>query len=281
MTTLDPTEAPAIVRAWLDRVRPVIDEELERRLATTTPEDPGRLAEAMRYATLGPGKRLRPAVALAACQAVGGDLESTAARAAAAAIELCHAYSLVHDDLPGMDDDVERRGKPTVHVAYGVGNAILVGDALLTLAFHCLADLGAGAAAAVGVLGRRAGVAELIGGQAKDLELAASTASPTLEELERVHAGKTGALFAAAAELGGVAGGASADARARLGRYGLAIGVAFQHADDRDDGEQAALAAHAAVRMRTLCGEAAELARSFGPAGSTLEAIATWIAATA
>ena len=279
MTTLDPAAAPAVVQAWLERARPLVEAELERRLATTTPDDPGRIAEAMRYATLGPGKRLRPAVTLAACQAAGGDVTSAAALAAAASVELCHAYSLVHDDLPAMDDDDERRGKPTVHVAFGEGNAILVGDALLTMAFACLADLGAGASAGVGVLGRRAGVAELIGGQARDL--AHAGAAMPLDELERMHAAKTGALFAASAELGGIAAGASAEARGRLARYGLAIGIAFQHADDRDDGEQAELAAHAATRMRVLCDEACELARAFGAAGTTLEAIAAWIGARA
>jgi geranylgeranyl pyrophosphate synthase len=277
--TLDPAAAPRVVQDWLDRVRPAIDAELDRRLAPADP-DPGRLVEAMRYAALGPGKRLRPALAIAACEAVGGDVAR--GLPAAAAVELLHAYTLVHDDLPAMDDDDERRGRPTVHVAFGEAIAILAGDGLLTAAFGALADLGAGAAAAVRVLARRAGAAELLGGQAIDLALQASLRAPSdLDELERLHAGKTGALFAAAAELGGIAGGGDAAAHAALGRYGLAIGIAFQHADDRDDAEFAELAAAAAARMRVLCDEAATIARGFGPAGRTLEAVAAWIGARA
>ncbi len=277
--TLDPSAAPAAIQAWLDRVRPRIDADLDARLAVPA-DDPGRLAEAMRYAGLGPGKRLRPALVCAACEAVGGTLD--AALPAAAAVELLHAYTLVHDDLPAMDDDDERRGRPTVHVAFGEAIAILAGDGLLTLAFGALAELGPGCAAAVHVLARRGGVAELLRGQAIDLALQARGASAsTLAEVEVLHAGKTGALFAASAELGAIAGGADAATRARLGRYGMAIGVAFQHADDRDDGELAHLAGQAAARMRALCDEAAGIARELGPAGRTLEAIAAWIGARA
>ncbi|MCA9676686.1 MAG: polyprenyl synthetase family protein, partial [Myxococcales bacterium] len=164
--TLDPAAAPRAVQAWLDRVRPRIDAELDRRLAVDA-DDPGRLVEAMRYAVLGPGKRLRPALAIAACEAVGGTLDD--ALPVAAALELLHAYTLVHDDLPAMDDDDERRGRPTVHVAFGEAIAILAGDGLLTLAFGALADLGPRCAAAVEVLARRAGARWLLRGQAIDL----------------------------------------------------------------------------------------------------------------
>src|SRR5688500_11540860 len=244
--TLSPSSAPRELSAFLDDVRTWIDRELAARLAPPA-DDPGRLVEAMCYAATGPGKRLRPAIVIAAAEACGGTREQ--ALPAACAIEMLHAYTLVHDDLPAMDDDDERRGRPTVHVAFGEAIAILAGDGLLTAAFGALADLGAGAAAAVAVLARRAGAAELLGGQAIDLALQASLRPPAdLTELERLHAGKTGALFAAAAELGGIAGGADAGARAALGRYGMAIGVAFQHADDRDDAEFAAFAAEAAAR---------------------------------
>jgi geranylgeranyl pyrophosphate synthase len=279
MSTLDPAAAPRTVQEWLDRVRPAIDAELERRLALPA-DDAGRLVESMRYATLGPGKRLRPALALAACEAAGGPRDGVGAEglAAAAAVELVHAYSLVHDDLPAMDDDDERRGKPTVHVAFGEATAILAGDGLLTAAFTALADLGARAGAAIGVLGRRAGMGELLRGQAIDLALTAAGARPpSFAALEALHAGKTGALFAAAAELGAIAGGADDAARARFARYGLAIGIAFQHADDRDDGDFAEHAAAAAARMRELCDEAAAIARGFGERGRTLEAVAQWI----
>ena len=272
--TLDPSRAPAAVQAWLDRVRPLIDGELERRLAVRG-DDPGRLREAMHYAATGGGKRLRPALTLAACEAVGGALDE--ALPAAAAIEMLHAYTLVHDDLPAMDDDDERRGRPTVHIAFGEAIAILAGDGLLTAAFAALAELGPHAAAAVAVLGARTGALELLAGQAIDLSMEKAGAVPrSLAEVERLHAAKTGALFAAAVELGGIAGGASPELCARLGRYGMAIGVAFQHADDRDDGEFPDLAAEAAARMRALTAEAAELAAGV-PRGDVLAAVAAWM----
>jgi len=272
--TLDPSRAPAAVQAWLDRVRPLIDGELERRLAVRG-DDPGRLREAMHYAATGGGKRLRPALTLAACEAVGGALDE--ALPAAAAIEMLHAYTLVHDDLPAMDDDDERRGRPTVHIAFGEAIAILAGDGLLTAAFAALAELGPRAAAAVAVLGARTGALELLAGQAIDLSMEKAGAVPrSLAEVERLHAAKTGALFAAAVELGGIAGGASPELCARLGRYGMAIGVAFQHADDRDDGEFPDLAAEAAARMRALTAEAAELAAGV-PRGDVLAAVAAWM----
>lgn len=272
--TLAPTTAPPALIAYLDEVRRAVDAELARRLGPPA-DDPGRLVEAMCYAATGPGKRLRPAVLVAAAEACGA--ARARAMPAACAIEMLHAYTLVHDDLPAMDDDDERRGRPTVHVAFGEAIAILAGDGLLTAAFGALAELGSAAAAAVAVLARRAGAGELLAGQAIDL-----TAPPRdLAAVERLHAAKTGALFAAAAELGAIAAGADAEACAALGRYGMAIGVAFQHADDRDDGELLEHAAAAAARMRVLGDEARQIARGFGPRGETLEAIAGWFASRA
>jgi geranylgeranyl pyrophosphate synthase len=272
--TLATATAPPALSAFLDEVRREVDAELARRLAPPA-DDPGRLVEAMCYAATGPGKRLRPAVLLAAAEACGGTRER--AMPAACAIEMLHAYTLVHDDLPAMDDDDERRGRPTVHVAFGEAIAILAGDGLLTAAFGVLAELGPQAAAAVAVLARRAGARELLAGQAIDL-----TAPPRdFAAVERLHAAKTGALFAAAAELGAVAAGAGAEVCAALGRYGMAIGIAFQHADDRDDGELVEHAAVAAERMRLLGEEACSLARGLGPRGGTLEAIAGWFASRA
>jgi len=272
--TLAPDTAPPALLAHLEAVRRAVDAELARRLAPPA-DDPGRLVEAMCYAATGPGKRLRPAVLVAAAEACGGTLAR--AMPAACAIEMLHAYTLVHDDLPAMDDDDERRGRPTVHVAFGEAIAILAGDGLLTAAFGALAELGPQAAAATAVLARRAGAHELLAGQAIDL-----TAPPReLAGIERMHAGKTGALFAAAAELGGIAAGADPAACEALGRYGMAIGIAFQHADDRDDGELAEHAAAAAARMRVLGSEARELARRFGPRGEMLEAIAGWFVSRA
>ena len=279
IATLAPTTAPPALAAFLDEVRQLVDADLARRLAPpAAPDDPGRLIEAMCYAATGPGKRLRPAVLIAAAEACGGT--RAAALPAASALEMLHAYTLVHDDLPAMDDDDERRGRPTVHVAFGEAIAILAGDGLLTQAFGTLAELGPHAAAAIAVLARRSGARELLGGQAIDLTAPRSELT-TLAAIERLHAAKTGALFAAAAELGAIAAGAPPATCAALGSYGMAIGVAFQHADDRDDQEFAELAAAAADRMRALGAEARQIAASLGPAGQRLDAIAAWFAAQA
>src|SRR5215475_6424153 len=152
--TLAPASAPPDLHGFLDEVRRSVDAELDRRLAPPT-DDPGRLIAAMHYAATGPGKRLRPAVLVAAAEACGAVRER--ALPAAAAIEMLHAYTLVHDDLPAMDDDDERRGRPTVHIAFGEAIAILAGDGLLTLAFGTLAEVGP---RAVAVLARRAGPLE-------------------------------------------------------------------------------------------------------------------------
>jgi len=229
-TTLAVTSAPDRLARFLDDARIAVDADLDRRLRPTS-DDPGRLREAMHYAATGPGKRLRPALLFAAADACGSRAK---ALPAASAIEMLHAYTLVHDDLPAMDDDDERRGRPTVHIAFGEAIAILAGDGLLTEAFGTLAELGAGAASACAVLARRAGSAELLAGQAMDLTTDLATLD--LTGIERIHATKTGALFAAAAELGAIAAGAEAH-REALARYGMAIGIAFQHADDRDDAD--------------------------------------------
>ncbi len=273
MTTLAAASAPPQLTAYLDEVRALIDGELARRLAIPA-DDPGRLVAAMHYAATGPGKRLRPAILFAAAEACGGT--RAAALPAAAALEMLHAYTLVHDDLPAMDDDDERRGRPTVHIAFGEAIAILAGDGLLTAAFGALGELGPHAAAAVTALARRAGAAELLRGQAIDL-----TRPPhTLAEIEQLHAAKTGALFAAAGELGAITAGADAATCAALARYGMAIGIAFQHADDRDDAELTEHAAAAADRMRELCAEASGIAGRFG-GGTVLEGFASWIGSRA
>lgn len=272
--TLAPATAPPALLAYLDGVRREVDAALAARLRPPA-DDPGRLVEAMCYAATGPGKRLRPAVLIAAAEACGGT--RAGALPAACAIEMLHAYTLVHDDLPAMDDDDERRGRPTVHIAFGEAIAILAGDGLLTEAFGALAELGPHAAAAVRVLARRSGALELLAGQAIDL-----TAPPQdFAAVERLHAAKTGALFAAAAELGAIAAGADPATCEALGRYGMAIGVAFQHADDRDDAEFLEHAAAAAARMVALGDEAREIAGRFGPRGETLDAIAAWFASRA
>jgi geranylgeranyl pyrophosphate synthase len=272
--TLSPTSAPAELAGFLEEVRSLVDRELDRRLRPSG-DDPGRLAEAMHYAATGPGKRLRPAVAFAATEACGGPQH--AALPVATAIEMLHAYTLVHDDLPAMDDDRERRGRPTVHIAFGEAIAILAGDGLLTAAFGALSELGARSSDAVRTLAQRAGSTELLLGQALDI------ASPqqTFKAIERMHAAKTGALFAAAAELGGIAAGAAPSLCAALGRYGLAIGIAFQHADDRDDQELVTHAETASARMKELCADARAEIAPLGRAAGRLDAIAAWITSRA
>ncbi|MBP9203828.1 MAG: polyprenyl synthetase family protein [Kofleriaceae bacterium] len=274
--TLDPRSAPPELARWLAAAAAQVDHQLERWLVVPA-DDPGRLWEAMRYAALGPGKRLRPALVYAACEAAGG--ARAQADALAAAIEMLHAYTLVHDDLPAMDDDDLRRGRPTVHVVFGEAIAILAGDGLLTQAFAAAGSIGAGAGAAVTVLAQRAGAGELLAGQAIDLTTTRTT-TPTLAELERLHAAKTGALFAAACQLGAIAAGAESARVAQLGRYGECVGIAFQHADDRDDGEFPELAGAARDRTHALCAEAAQLVAGL-PASATLAAFAAWIAARA
>lgn len=282
--TLSPDTAPPSLRAFLAEVVTWVDAELDRRLTVDTSRpgaDPGRLGEAMRYAATGPGKRLRPAVVAAACAAIDPSGRSKGkALIAGAAIEMLHAYTLVHDDLPAMDDDDERRGRPTVHIAFDEAIAILAGDGLLTYAFGLLGELGEGAGAAVQVLAQRAGHRELLLGQALDLTIEKRGTAATLEEIEVLHAGKTGALFAAAAELGGIAAGATAAQRAALAEYGMSIGIAFQHADDRDDAEFTEHAAQSARRMRELCDRATALASQLSSEGPLLQ-IAQWMGSRA
>ena len=198
-------------------------------------EAPAGLGDAMRYAVLDGGKRLRPLLVLAACEAVGGNVQ--AALRAACAVELIHAYSLVHDDLPCMDNDVLRRGKPTVHVKFGEAEALLAGDALQALAFELLTPDDAGVPPAMQalmcrLLARSAGADGMAGGQAIDLQ----SVGRRLDEaaLRDMHQRKTGALLQASVELGAACApsplqGASAEA---LRRYGAAVGLAFQVVDD-------------------------------------------------
>ena len=196
-------------------------------------EAPAGLGDAMRYAVLDGGKRLRPLLVLAASEAVGGDEE--AALRAACAVELIHAYSLVHDDLPCMDNDVLRRGKPTVHVKYGQAQALLAGDALQALAFELLAPEGDAVPAAVQaalcrLMARAAGHAGMAGGQAIDLASVGHTL--TEAELREMHRRKTGALLQGSVAMGAACGAADAIAQAALARYGAAVGLAFQVVDD-------------------------------------------------
>jgi farnesyl diphosphate synthase len=207
-------------------------ERIERVLETCLPgerEPPTDLHAAMRYAALGSGKRVRALLAYAGGELVQADPADV--DAAAAALELIHAYSLVHDDLPCMDDDVLRRGKPTCHVAFGEATALLAADALQALAFEVLADGAPEPAAQVGRLARASGSRGMAGGQA--LDLASEGRELSVPELQRMHRLKTGALVEAAVALGVQCGSAlSAGENEALERYARAIGLAFQVVDD-------------------------------------------------
>ena len=222
---------------------------LERLLPDPAIEPVG-LHAAMRHATLGGGKRMRPLLVYAAGAATGAD--EARLDAPAAAVELVHAYSLVHDDLPAMDDDDLRRGRPTVHVAFDEATAILAGDALQTLAFTTLAAADAPAQLRIDwvqALAAASGAAGMCGGQALDIDatgqgqepglrhprLEAGDSDPapaSLVRLERMHALKTGALIRAAVRMGALGGGADAATLAQLDRYASALGLAFQIRDD-------------------------------------------------
>ncbi len=215
--------------------------DVEAALLTWVPADaPAGLGEAMRYGVLDGGKRLRPLLVLAACDATEGDRE--VAMRAAVAVELIHAYSLVHDDMPCMDNDVLRRGKPTVHVQFGEAQAMLAGDAMQALAFEVLTpDNGSVSLALqarlVGLLARSAGHAGMAGGQA--IDLAATGQRLDEQQLQDMHRRKTGALLQASVLMGAACGQTDERAWQALCDYGAAIGLAFQVVDDILDVTQA------------------------------------------
>ncbi len=271
-----------LLEAWRGR--------LEAELAQALGSCREGLREAMAYALVGAGKRLRPLMVLAAAQAVAAEPPALAWRAAVA-VECLHAYSLVHDDLPAMDDDDLRRGRPTVHRAYDEATAILVGDALQALAFGQLAaEAGGGAAtrralALVGELAAAAGGAGMVAGQYLDLRLAAASEAARVGEM---HLLKTGAMFRAAARMGGIAAGGTRREAARLTAYGEAFGVMYQALDDLADeagdrGRPSLVRALGQEGTRRAAEEAAEAARSaaaaMGPGGEALRALVDRIAA--
>ena len=218
---------PDLHARWRQR----IEAALERALPDPATA-PARLHAAMRHGVLNGGKRMRPLLVYASGSALGAD--EAALDAAAVAVELVHCYSLVHDDLPAMDDDALRRGQPTVHIAFDEATAILAGDALQALAFAVLAGAPQAPALRVAMLAelaQSAGVAGMCGGQALDID-ATGSAEPRISEIERLHALKTGALLRCAVRLGAIASEASATDRAALDRYSNALGLAFQIRDD-------------------------------------------------
>ena len=291
--------------ARLTDVAGTMEESLDRLLAEAPlageTTRPGRLLAAMRYASLDGGKRLRPFLVIETARLLGSTGEGVTR--AAAALECVHCYSLVHDDLPDMDDDDMRRGRPTVHRAFDPATAILAGDSLLTYAFDILADPATHADAAVRaelvlILARAAGLGGMAGGQMLDLE--AENKTLTEAGIARLQAMKTGALIRAAVAFGAVLGAADAERRADLDRYAVTIGLAFQLADDLLDVEAAAetvgkatgkdaergkatlvslIGAEAArSRLDSLVEEAEAALAAFGPQAAFLRQAARFIA---
>lgn len=230
----------------LSTLRESIDAELQR-YTNVVPGCPERLAEAIRYSCLAPGKRLRPLLALLACEAVSGQWKP--ALPVACAVEMIHVYSLIHDDLPAMDDDELRRGLPTCHKKFDEATAILAGDSLQMLAIEVICDAlePVKAVQCCKILSHSAGRARLVGGQADDLaaegrfgDIDITDPAEALEHLKGIHRRKTGALIIASLQLGGVAGGATAKHLECLHQYGKCIGLAFQIVDDCLDVESTA-----------------------------------------
>lgn len=205
-----------------------VERVLDRRLSPK--REPQQLIEAMRYAIFGGGKRLRPGLVYLGCLTFDG--KENTVDGAAAAVEMIHTYSLVHDDLPCMDDDDLRRGRPTVHIQYDEAAAVLAGDALHTEAFATIVALSDTKIAAelVETLAIAAGPSGMVGGQMLDLD--AEGGKPKAALVEEIHRGKTAALIAASLEMGAIGAGASASQRRLISKYGFLIGLAFQVADD-------------------------------------------------
>jgi farnesyl diphosphate synthase len=284
----------------LDRVAKLIEERLDALLQPeSVASGQARLIEAMRYAVLGGGKRLRPFLLIESARLFG--LAEEAALDPGAALECVHCYSLVHDDLPSMDDDMVRRGRPTAHIAFGEATAILAGDALLTLAFDILSRPNQDAGVRVeliGLLAQAAGVRGMAGGQALDLAAEGQYVGPM--EVAKMQAMKTGALFAFACDAGAVLGHADAVSRGALAAYAAAFGQAFQLADDLLDAEGDAAAMGKAAgkdagrgkatlvallgidaaraRLKALVDDAEAALAPFGDRGATLKDAARFIA---
>ncbi|MEO9522756.1 MULTISPECIES: polyprenyl synthetase family protein [Marinobacter] len=294
------TDQHKLAMDFLETCRVRVDAELDRRIERSAASE--RLQEAMRYSVLGGGKRIRPALCLAAAKAVGqaGDQ----ALAPACSVELIHAYSLIHDDLPAMDDDELRRGRPTTHIAFDEATAILAGDALQTLAYGLLANNTEGSAEArlamIQELARASGHLGMVGGQAIDLESVGKTLS--LSQLETMHRHKTGALIEASVRLGALTAPAVSEATLTdLTAYARALGLAFQVQDDlldiegdtevigKPQGSDAARAkptypallgvSGAREHLGALLSSALESLRTFGPEADPLRAMADYVVA--
>ena len=333
------TIAPTDLHAWLASRRDAVERALERYLPAAAPtanrqspaangevptgfvpasrRAPARVAESMRYSLFAGGKRLRPMLALASAGAVAEHAGASVTQAeqlalpVACALEMIHTYSLVHDDLPAMDDDTMRRGRPTAHVVFGEGLAILAGDALLTEAFALLSrepahvesvspdDLNRRRLQAVAIVADAAGAAGMVGGQAIDLDAASPGATPLdAGALREMHMRKTGALIVASALSGAIMAGATEAIAEAIGRYAVEIGLAFQIVDDILDVEGASAelgktagkdaaagkptypALYGLEASRTLASECVQRATSVlhsARLGGQLPAIAHWV----
>lgn len=225
-----PLSNPALFPAQIESYRGRIDACLDK-YSQFDDDCPEHLAAAIRYCLLSSGKRIRPLLVLTAAQVCGGTLET--ALPSACAVEMIHTYSLIHDDLPAMDDDDIRRGRPTCHIEFDEATAILAGDALIPLAFEIISrdtQPQSVALKCVSALARAAGASRLVGGQADDLNL--QFTNPNLETLERIHRRKTGALLSVSMELGALTANAGRENTNSLINYGKHLGLAFQIVDD-------------------------------------------------
>ena len=282
--------------AYLARAKRALEDACRRYLPAES-----QVCQAARYSLMGGGKRVRAVLVLSVCDMLGGD--DAAAESFAAAVEMLHCYSLIHDDLPCMDDDDLRRGRPTNHKVYGEATAVLAGDGLLTAAFEAMLAPGQALpperiVLAAGILARAAGGAGMVGGQI--LDMAGEERALTLAEVEELQRLKTGALITAALEMGWAVSGGTEEQREALRRYGAALGLAFQIQDDILDvvGDEAALgkpigsdARSGKTTFVTLKGvdgcralvarlteQAAEALAPFGDEGAELRALAESLA---
>lgn len=242
------------IESWMRQQARAVEKELAR-LVPSPRARPATLHRAMRHSLLGGGKRLRPMLCLAACEACGGSARM--ALHAACAIECLHTYSLIHDDLPCMDDDNLRRGRPTCHVVYGEAVALLAGDALQALAFEILARQARGAELCH-ELASAAGSRALVGGQTADLEAEGRT--PDLPSVRFIHEGKTAAMIAASTAMGGICAAASPAQLRALRAFGKGVGLAFQIIDDILDSTQTT------ARLGKSAGKDAKVGKATFPA---------------
>ena len=279
MTRLDKTAQPSSRR--LDRLAAMVDRALERVLPRTNVR-PRIIHEAMRYCVFSGGKRFRPLLCLGACDAIGARVRK--ALPVACAIELIHTYSLVHDDLPAMDNAKERRGKPTCHRKFGEGNAILVGDALLTMAFDCLSRDGTpNVLAIMRTIGQACGTSGLIGGQVLDLQVLKGVLDSKAKALEDIARRKTAALITASVVAGGLAGCGSRVQLDRLAHYGRRIGLAFQLIDDVHDQDGLSRACGVELtrsKAKRLIADADNAIELFGSRAGLLHELASWLSKT-